>query len=92
MQLEKGEHRFLAVLESYSDAEATVIIQKAGQKVTLSLEVANSDEIEIAEQSHDTTISFKSGKKIIVCETYSEIIAKVIEYKRNCQLKLPEIE
>ncbi len=61
-------------------------------KIDNSKILINSDEIEIAEQSHDTTISFKSGKKIIVCETYSEIIAKVIEYKRNCQLKLPEIE
>lgn len=54
-------------------------------KIDKSEILVNPDEIEIAEHSHDTTISFKSGKKIIVCESYSQIIDKVTEFKRNCQ-------
>jgi uncharacterized protein YlzI (FlbEa/FlbD family) len=54
-------------------------------KIDRSQILVNSDEIEIAEHSHDTTISFKSGKKIIVSESYSEIIRKVAEFKRTCQ-------
>ena len=54
--------------------------------------LVNSDEIEIAEHSHDTTISFKSGKKIIVCETYSQIIDKVADFKRTCQTEIRDIK
>ena len=44
----------------------------------------NADDIESAESGHDTTITCKSGKKIIVKEKYSDIIKKVIEYKKEC--------
>jgi flagellar protein FlbD len=46
----------------------------------------NADEIESADSGHDTTITCKSGKKIIVKEKYSEIIQKVINYKKECYI------
>jgi flagellar protein FlbD len=45
--------------------------------------LVNCEEIESAESFHDTTISFKNGKKIVVRESYSEITEKVIDYKRR---------
>lgn len=44
----------------------------------------NADEIESAESGHDTTITCKSGKKFIVKEKYSDIIKKVVDYKKEC--------
>ena len=55
----------------------------------------NADEIELVETFHDTTISMKSGKKIIVKETDEEIIEKVIHYRKECfseYLKMPDIK
>lgn len=52
----------------------------------------NADEIETAETFHDTTITLRSGRKIVVCESTDEIIRKVIEYKRqilDTPLRLP---
>ncbi len=50
-----------------------------GTSITL-----NAEEIEIIESSHDSTITLKSGKKVIVSEKSSEIIDKVIDYKQKC--------
>ncbi len=46
--------------------------------------IVNADEIETVESGHDTVISLKSGKKIIVSESAKEIISKVIQYRRMC--------
>lgn len=57
--------------------------------------VVNADEIETIDSSFDSTISLKSGKKIIVKESAQTIIGKVIEYRHNCfseiLIKLPDI-
>lgn len=50
--------------------------------------VVNCDEIETVETAYDTTISLNSGKKIIVRESYEDIIQKTIEYKRKCFSKI----
>ena len=52
--------------------------------------IVNADEIETIETQYDTTISLKSGKKIIVREQSKEIIDKVIEFKKLCFSKLPD--
>ncbi len=57
-----------------------------GNKITV-----NADEIETIETSHDSIISLKSGKKILVKEISQEIIALVIEYRRKCYSKSDEI-
>lgn len=44
----------------------------------------NADEIELVETFHDTTITLKSGKKIIVKEATSDIIDKVVSYRQLC--------
>ena len=44
----------------------------------------NADEIETVETSHDSTISLKSGRKIIVKETFDEIRNKTVKYRREC--------
>ncbi len=58
--------------------------------------VINADEIETIESSFDSTISLKSGKKIIVKEAASDIIEKVIQYRMLCfkeiLLKIPDIQ
>ncbi len=55
----------------------------------------NADEIETIESSHDTTVSLKSGKKIIVRESAGAITEMVVAFKRKCFTeafaKLPEI-
>lgn len=61
-------------------------------KIDNSSVLVNSDEIEYAESGHDTTISFKSGKKIIVKETYQEIIQKVVSFKQMCDNSNNKIE
>jgi flagellar protein FlbD len=53
-------------------------------KIDNSLVTVNADEIEIVETFHDTTVSLKSGKKLIVQETADDIIAKVIYYRQLC--------
>ena len=44
----------------------------------------NADEIESVETLHDTTVSLKSGKKIIVSESSEDIVEMVINYRRKC--------
>lgn len=56
-----------------------------GNKITV-----NADEIETIESPHDTIISLKSGRKIVVQENYTEIISLVIEYRRKCSEKINE--
>ncbi len=46
--------------------------------------LVNSDEIEYAEAGHDTTITFKSGKKMIVKESYQAIIERVVLFRQMC--------
>ncbi|OGU10307.1 MAG: hypothetical protein A2X61_08530 [Ignavibacteria bacterium GWB2_35_12] len=53
-------------------------------KIDNSLVTVNADEIEIVETFHDTTVSLKSGKKLIVQESADDIIAKVIYYRQLC--------
>ncbi len=53
-------------------------------KIDNSAVTINSDEIEIVETQHDTTVSLKSGKKLIVKESADEIIAKVIYFRQLC--------
>lgn len=49
--------------------------------------LVNCEEIETVESSFDTLITLRSGRKITVSNSYSDIIAKVIEYKRACANK-----
>ncbi len=43
--------------------------------------VVNADEIESVESFHDTTLSLKSGRKIIVSDSPAAIIEKVVQYR-----------
>ncbi|MCT4595586.1 MAG: flagellar FlbD family protein [Anaeromicrobium sp.] len=45
--------------------------------------ILNCELIESVENNPDTTITLTSGKKIVVLEGDSEVIEKIIEYKRN---------
>ena len=49
--------------------------------------VINAELIETVEARPDTTISLATGNKIIVKDTVSEIIKKVIEYRRLVKQK-----
>ncbi len=44
--------------------------------------VINAELIEIVEARPDTTISMATGNKIIVKDTVSEVMEKVVEYRR----------
>ena len=57
-------------------------------KIDGSKVIVNSDEIETVESAYDTTITFNSGKKVIVRENYEEIVKKTIEYKQACFSKI----
>jgi flagellar protein FlbD len=50
--------------------------------------IINADEIEQIDIGHESVLSLKSGKKILVCESADDIVAKVIEYKRFCYVHL----
>ncbi|MCC6845406.1 MAG: flagellar FlbD family protein [Bacteroidetes bacterium] len=43
----------------------------------------NAEEIETVETFHDSTLTLRSGRKVVVRENADEIIHKVIEYKRQ---------
>jgi len=49
--------------------------------------VINAELIENVEARPDTTISLTTGNKIIVQDTVSEVIKKVIEYRRLVKRK-----
>ncbi len=49
----------------------------------------NADEIETVESTHDSTITLRSGRKIIVRESSEEIIEKVIDFRRQYMARLP---
>jgi len=50
--------------------------------------VVNADEIETVETQHDSNISLRSGKKLLVKESADEIILRVILYRQKCFAKL----
>jgi len=52
--------------------------------------VINAELIETVEARPDTTISLTTGNKIIVKDSVSEVIKKVIEYRRLVKQKRTE--
>ncbi|HOK53416.1 MAG TPA: flagellar FlbD family protein [Armatimonadota bacterium] len=58
--------------------------------------VLNSDLIEFIEATPDTIISLSTGKKVIVRESVSEVVDKIVEFRRKVgasnyeQTKMPE--
>ncbi len=54
--------------------------------------VINAELIETVEARPDTTISMATGNKIIVKDTVSEVIEKVLEYRRLVNQKVPRKE
>lgn len=46
--------------------------------------VLNADEIEQIETTHDSTITLRTGKRIIIKEKSQELIDLVIDYKQKC--------
>lgn len=53
--------------------------------------VLNSDLIEFMEATPDTVISLSTGKKMIVKESVSEVIDKIIEFRRRLGLPAREL-
>jgi flagellar protein FlbD len=49
--------------------------------------VINAELIESIEATPDTIISTTTGTKLMVREPVSEIVARVIEYKRKCNAR-----
>lgn len=45
--------------------------------------IINAEEIETVETAFDTTITFRSGRKISVNETSEEITEKVVVFKKR---------
>jgi len=54
--------------------------------------IINAELIETVEARPDTTISLSTGNKIIVKDTVSEVIEKVIEYRRSVKQKRTEVK
>jgi len=48
----------------------------------------NAEMIESLESTPDTVITLVSGKKCIVKDSLDEVIRKVIEYKRLCNMPI----
>ena len=45
--------------------------------------ILNADLIEFIESKPDTHITLITGKKLLVCESASEVVARVIEFRRQ---------
>jgi flagellar protein FlbD len=45
--------------------------------------VVNSDLIKLVEQAPDTVITLLSGEKIVVRESAQEVLARVVQFRRN---------
>jgi len=54
--------------------------------------VINAELIETVEARPDTTISLSTGNKIIVKDTVSEVVEKIIEYRRSVKQKRTEVK
>jgi len=54
--------------------------------------VINAELIETVEARPDTTISLSTGNKIIVKDTVSEVIEKIMEYRRLVNQKRTEVK
>jgi len=54
--------------------------------------IVNADLIEFVEALPDTHISLVTGRKLLVCETPEEIVARVMAYRRDAGplLRRPE--
>jgi len=52
--------------------------------------VLNSDLIEFIEATPDTVISLSNGKKLIVRESVSEVIGKIVEFRRRLGVSAQE--
>ncbi len=50
-----------------------------GEEITVS-----ADEIETLETAHDTRLTLRSGKRIMVRESRQEIIERVVAFRRRC--------
>lgn len=48
----------------------------------------NAEEIESLESHHDTTITLRSGRRMLVKENAALITELVIKYKQKCYLNL----
>lgn len=46
--------------------------------------MVNADEIETVETSFDSTITFVSGRRIVVKESSDVIKERVVAYRRSC--------
>ena len=53
--------------------------------------IINSSLIETIEETPDTVITTTTGNKIIVSESASEVISKIIEYYRSIYRQPPHI-
>ena len=60
-------------------------------RIDSTLITVNSDEIETIESFHDTTITLRSGRKIIVTESANLIIDSIIRFRQECQSRMPAI-
>lgn len=49
----------------------------------------NAETIDFIEQIPDTVLTLASGKKVIVRESPSEIVDKIVSYKQKIYLNLP---
>ena len=53
--------------------------------------VLNSDLIEFIEATPDTVISLSTGKKMIVRESVSDVIDKIVEFRRRLGISAQEL-
>lgn len=51
--------------------------------------IVNAEAIDIIETIPDTVLVLASGKKILVLDTPSEIVEKIVAYKQKIYLSLP---
>jgi len=49
----------------------------------------NAEAIDFVEATPDTMLTLASGKKLVVLESASDIVNKIIEYKKKLYMDLP---
>lgn len=55
------------------------------KRLTGELILVNADLIRQVESTPDSVLTFLNGEKLVVLDTFEEIIKQVVEFRRRCQ-------
>jgi flagellar protein FlbD len=69
----------------------TVTRLSSGESTGASETLVNADLIELIEATPDTLITLTTGRRLLVRESPTEIVARILRYRRETLMSLPPI-